>query len=101
MVEDMGQTNRTLGIGQLALDRCFAGLLLASNTGFDGLSCQVRQAGRLNWECALRGAGRWDRDELLDATERFVRERRDTFLEIGGFTPTQSERGAAHAKSEV
>ena len=36
------------------------------------------------WECALRGAGRLDREELLTLAERFVRDDASPFYEITG-----------------
>ncbi len=36
------------------------------------------------WECALGGAGRLDRDELLTLAERFVRDDASPFCEITG-----------------
>lgn len=36
------------------------------------------------WECALRGVGRLDRDELLNLAEKFIRSSRLHFYEITG-----------------
>jgi len=35
------------------------------------------------WECALRGNARLDSDDIFAVTERFIRDGRTSFLEIG------------------